>query len=118
MGSPPRCPSAVRNDSSLLFGATTTTPSYTLSLPDALPIFGDSRAYLCRDGRLFRLTRDHTLLAELSRRGDRKSTRLNSSHLGTSYAVFCLKKQRGRSRRAQARTSAPTQTPSSLAALP
>src|ERR1035441_69987 len=26
-------------------------------------------------------------------RGDRKSTRLNSSHLGTSYAVFCLKKK-------------------------
>src|ERR1039458_10619836 len=25
---------------------------------------------------------------------DRKSTRLNSNHLGTSYAVFCLKKQR------------------------
>src|ERR1039458_9795812 len=25
-------------------------------------------------------------------RGDRKSTRLNSSHLGISYAVFCLKK--------------------------
>src|SRR5258705_1818978 len=25
--------------------------------------------------------------------GDRKSTRLNSSHLGTSYAVFCLTKQ-------------------------
>src|SRR5205814_2833866 len=24
--------------------------------------------------------------------GDRKSTRLNSSHLGISYAVFCLKK--------------------------
>src|ERR1035438_10718993 len=24
---------------------------------------------------------------------DRKSTRLNSSHLGTSYAVFCLKKE-------------------------
>src|ERR1035441_6578111 len=24
---------------------------------------------------------------------DRKSTRLNSSHLGISYAVFCLKKQ-------------------------
>src|ERR1035438_10416798 len=24
---------------------------------------------------------------------DRKSTRLNSSHLGTSYAVFCLKKK-------------------------
>src|SRR5205814_8271634 len=26
-------------------------------------------------------------------RQDRKSTRLNSSHLGTSYAVFCLKKK-------------------------
>src|SRR5262245_7769307 len=26
-------------------------------------------------------------------RGDRKSTRLNSSHLGMSYAVFCLKKK-------------------------
>src|SRR5947199_425508 len=25
--------------------------------------------------------------------GDRKSTRLNSSHLGTSYAVFCLEKK-------------------------
>src|SRR5256885_8666780 len=27
-------------------------------------------------------------------KGDRKSTRLNSSHLVISYAVFCLKKQR------------------------
>src|SRR5688500_20322889 len=31
--------------------------------------------------------------AEGSRRGDRKSTRLNSSHLVISYAVFCLKKK-------------------------
>src|ERR1035441_10732809 len=30
---------------------------------------------------------------------DRKSTRLNSSHLGISYAVFCSPKQSGRSRR-------------------
>src|ERR1035441_6580812 len=30
--------------------------------------------------------------AALSR--DRKSTRLNSSHLGISYAVFCLKKKK------------------------
>src|SRR5205814_10182739 len=29
-----------------------------------------------------------------TRRGDRKSTRLNSSHLGISYAVFCLKKKK------------------------
>src|SRR5258705_9811055 len=28
---------------------------------------------------------------------DRKSTRLNSSHLGISYAVFCLKKKKKRS---------------------
>src|SRR5437899_4422599 len=27
---------------------------------------------------------------------DRKSTRLNSSHLGISYAVFCLKKKRNK----------------------
>src|SRR3712207_8694139 len=27
-------------------------------------------------------------------RGDRKSTRLNSSHANISYAVFCLKKQK------------------------
>src|SRR5258705_7307517 len=27
-------------------------------------------------------------------RRDRKSTRLNSSHLGISYAVFCLKKKK------------------------
>src|SRR5205814_5401507 len=30
----------------------------------------------------------------VQRNGDRKSTRLNSSHLGISYAVFCLKKKR------------------------
>src|SRR5947199_7013407 len=29
----------------------------------------------------------------VANRGDRKSTRLNSSHLGISYAVFCLKKK-------------------------
>src|SRR5262245_63728347 len=30
------------------------------------------------------------------RNEDRKSTRLNSSHLGISYAVFCLKKKNNR----------------------
>src|ERR1039458_5934225 len=29
-----------------------------------------------------------------SQKRDRKSTRLNSSHLGISYAVFCLKKKK------------------------
>src|SRR5207249_5652514 len=31
---------------------------------------------------------------ELQRRLDRKSTRLNSSHVSISYAVFCLKKKK------------------------
>src|SRR5438309_7654838 len=32
-------------------------------------------------------------LRDLELRGDRKSTRLNSSHSSISYAVFCLKKK-------------------------
>src|SRR5258705_3176053 len=39
-----------------------------------------------------------TGLAYLAVLGDRKSTRLNSSHLGISYAVFCLKKKKQRQR--------------------
>src|SRR5436853_6622756 len=46
-------------------------------------------------------TRLHRRLVRLDRRAaarrqppDRKSTRLNSSHLGISYAVFCLKKKK------------------------
>src|SRR3712207_8479143 len=31
---------------------------------------------------------------DLHPRGDRKSTRLNSSHANISYAVFCLKKKK------------------------
>src|SRR5437899_6427896 len=34
-----------------------------------------------------------SLEADSMSRSDRKSTRLNSSHLGISYAVFCLKKK-------------------------
>src|SRR5699024_11897328 len=34
----------------------------------------------------------HAGCAEREDRGDRKSTRLNSSHVSISYAVFCLKK--------------------------
>src|SRR5262245_59620872 len=36
---------------------------------------------------------DYSKLQEARRDLDRKSTRLNSSHLGISYAVFCLKKK-------------------------
>src|SRR2546430_8252732 len=34
------------------------------------------------------------LVEKLAREGDRKSTRLNSSHSQISYAVFCLKKKK------------------------
>src|SRR5947199_5991272 len=37
---------------------------------------------------------DHRVGGSRSRERDRKSTRLNSSHLGISYAVFCLKKKK------------------------
>src|SRR5437899_6206295 len=40
------------------------------------------------DAARARLAREHT------EKQDRKSTRLNSSHLGISYAVFCLKKKK------------------------
>src|SRR2546427_2210956 len=44
-----------------------------------------------------------------ARIGDRKSTRLNSSHSQISYAVFCLKKKKQRSRsRAHRGTQSPT----------
>src|SRR5258708_8681772 len=38
-------------------------------------------------------TSSHSVIAESDAGGDRKSTRLNSSHQIISYAVFCLKKK-------------------------
>src|SRR5258705_3425547 len=44
--------------------------------------------------RVARVPEGHlTLLHGFEQERDRKSTRLNSSHLGISYAVFCLKKK-------------------------
>src|SRR3712207_7446434 len=40
------------------------------------------------------LTKEGWAPAHPSQRGDRKSTRLNSSHANISYAVFCLKKKK------------------------
>src|SRR5438477_12924773 len=73
------------------FNDTATTEIYTLSLHDALPICR-SRRWLPRpadrkhprSGAAYRPTQDR----------DRKSTRLNSSHMSISYAVFCLKKKK------------------------
>src|SRR5262245_64534917 len=43
--------------------------------------------------RLDCVTHNSMMLCSRKMRSDRKSTRLNSSHLGISYAVFCLKKK-------------------------
>src|SRR2546426_6089426 len=78
------------------FNDTATTEIYTLSLHDALPIYlMDSRiqvARACELRVLGRLT-IHKRLETVESVRDRKSTRLNSSHLVISYAVFCLKKK-------------------------
>src|SRR5256885_9700523 len=91
------------------FNDTATTEIYTLSLHDALPIW--RRPVGCRNARVG----DELAAAALQLRGDprrrqpqpalgrpggadRKSTRLNSSHLVISYAVFCLKKKKKKRR--------------------
>src|SRR5256885_4922482 len=78
------------------FNDTATTEIYTLSLHDALPICHQP-AELARRRRRGDGEREVAarLAPELRLQGrlDRKSTRLNSSHLVISYAVFCLKKK-------------------------
>src|SRR5256885_17096670 len=79
------------------FNDTATTEIYTLSLHDALPIslYGNAYGLITnRDGYGYPtgiewLSPEHMTVIE-----DRKSTRLNSSHLVISYAVFCLKKKK------------------------
>src|SRR5205814_7865040 len=95
------------------FAATPTSATSTLSLHDALPIFkffpyvkeavcfGQGRDKVCAFINIdtaaignwaARRKLPYTGYADKTR--DRKSTRLNSSHLGISYAVFCLKKKK------------------------
>src|SRR5690242_20968762 len=73
------------------------TATYTLSLHDALPIFvrplamtRRKPAELRRERRRISRSCPERLIPDL----DRKSTRLNSSHMSISYAVFCLKKKK------------------------
>src|SRR3712207_7886032 len=94
------------------FNDTATTEIYTLSLHDALPISRRQarpgpRAPLHRAGggrRGGRAERPVGGIGGRGRRGarggrrDRKSTRLNSSHANISYAVFCLKKKKQKTR--------------------
>src|SRR5207253_10004967 len=91
---------------SFFFNAPPTTEIYTLSLPDALPISGERLD--ASDGLALYETSDLLGLGRMAdhanarRNGDRvighapdrKSTRLNSSHVAISYAVFCLKKKK------------------------
>src|SRR5207253_11249344 len=106
----------------LYLSVTPTTEIYTLSLHDALPICdaggveGDpigplparpGRARLapgpaysmmtasaCAPSCFARSSCASPPAARRRRRTDRKSTRLNSSHVAISYAVFCLKKKK------------------------
>src|SRR3712207_8240599 len=85
------------------FNDTATTEIYSLSLHDALPIsshFGGPTSGDEASGPLLEpscrrsLRRLPGLVRGHVQRGDRKSTRLNSSHANISYAVFCLKKKK------------------------
>src|SRR5690606_41858573 len=106
----------------LLLTDTAPTDPYTLSLHDALPIFVDLFGEclvllrqiaahgvleiahrICGPGMLLAAQAQHVLTADVERLAieDRKSTRLNSSHVKISYAVFCLKKKTRRYRSIQ-----------------
>src|SRR5690606_41326954 len=95
---------------------TATTENYTLSLHDALPIYPRNlpKELIAEDNTIaIRLTKDGFCKKLISKINaplvstsanisgepspnslDRKSTRLNSSHVKISYAVFCLKKKK------------------------
>src|SRR5204863_7423832 len=72
-----------------------TTEIYTLSLHDALPISrrgGMAVPASPHVSPIREVPSPHCVTAPTAR--DRKSTRLNSSHVEISYAVFCLKKKK------------------------
>src|SRR3712207_8609202 len=90
------------------FNDTATTEIYTLSLHDALPIWPHWRGRMSEALNFVNKVIDEENAgksvstrrqmvkgagAVLGGMGDRKSTRLNSSHANISYAVFCLKKK-------------------------
>src|SRR5438874_7240314 len=74
---------------SFFFNDTATTEIYTLSLHDALPILGGKE----NGFPLILKPLDDFAHFHTAQWIDRKSTRLNSSHVEISYAVFCLKKK-------------------------
>src|SRR5439155_25345362 len=73
------------------FNDPATTEIYTLSLHDALPISLGATENLCGCASFLSPMRGFVRFVQMT---DRKSTRLNSSHVAISYAVFCLKKKK------------------------
>src|SRR5207253_10583637 len=59
--------------------------------PDHAAMIGAHRA---RESDVSEGAEDLEQVHAAAGRGDRKSTRLNSSHVAISYAVFCLKKKK------------------------
>src|SRR5690349_24114944 len=72
------------------FHDTATTEIYTLSLHDALPISNAAGSKEHLRGSAMMPSSTPSFLSH----ADRKSTRLNSSHVEISYAVCCLKKKK------------------------
>src|SRR5262245_66151462 len=82
------------------FTDTATTEIYTLSLHDALPIWSNASRAWSTAAVASTIEPSRALCSSAASGGtDRKSTRLNSSHLGISYAVFCLKKKKKKKKR-------------------
>src|SRR5207253_5988757 len=102
-------------DSAFFFNILALPRIYTLSLHDALPISSSAAALEVFAGKGYhRAIVDDIVRASGTSKGavyhhfpnkeavfvaldvveDRKSTRLNSSHVAISYAVFCLKKKK------------------------
>src|SRR2546426_4553718 len=79
------------------FNDTATTEIYTLSLHDALPISRSEARQSVRKVSDALVEGAQARSGDRQAREDRKSTRLNSSHLVISYAVFCLKKKKNKS---------------------
>src|SRR5690349_24958304 len=85
---------------SFFLNATATTEIYTLSLHDALPICCGTLCSRSTHGpwKHAAMISVRRMSVRRIRLRDRKSTRLNSSHVEISYAVFCLKKKKKRDR--------------------
>src|SRR2546426_6868385 len=92
------------------FNDTATTEIYTLSLHDALPIFEEERKARREGIQVQPGAQGGVDVRDGVGERDRKSTRLNSSHLVISYAVFCLKKKKRSLRPPFDRKSTPTPT--------